>query len=110
LRSDSPLEGQAEFARSAAVAVDATSGVQLDSVALFDSPEPASILVARLSEMRNEAANSMPIRMMPRISSAIESIAIQQDGSDVGVAFQMPDAELRPLLETVGGFISMARN
>ncbi len=110
LRRDSPLERQAESARSAAVSVDATSGVQLDSIALFDSPEPASVLVGRLSELRNEAANSMPIRMMPRVSSAIESIAIQQDASDVGVAFQMPDAELRPLLETLGGFISMARN
>lgn len=109
LRYDSPLEAAGERASAAALAIDASSGAEVHALAMLDTPETAAGWAANLTRMRDEATRQMPLAMMPRLVAAMNAVQIQAQGTQAVVDFRISDADLRPLLETLDGFLRMAR-
>jgi len=108
LVEDTPLTAElVDGMQAFAFAFDAMDGADAEATMLARDAAAAQSLAGFLNTQIGEIFGSLPARAMG-LSGLAEFIQVEQRGADVAIRMNLPDAEVRSLLDRVHAFLQMS--
>lgn len=105
LARNSPLDAtSAARVQGVALAVDATNGIQAEGYMVTDGADLAAQVAQFVRGQVNQAVGTMELRVIG-VSAILERTQVVEDGPVVGASLSVTDAEVRDLIDRLGGLI-----